>query len=93
MEYLNFPEKEVRNELELVSPPLVKIKKGRQKRRLRQEQLLKEYFSHQVNDFYEEKKVGDKWYVKMYNGGNDNWQVAIFSSQSFRNYKGFTGGN
>ena len=58
------------------------------KRLARQEELLK-VFSHQVGDFYEEKKVGDKWYIKMHNGNTDTWQVAIFTNQSFRSYKTF----
>ncbi len=62
------------------------------KRRARQETLLQEYFSHQVRDFYEEKQVGDKWYVKQYNGNQDKWQVAIYSNESFRKYKQYTNG-
>lgn len=66
-------------------------KKSRQiKRQIRQLELLKE-FAHQVGDFYEEKRVGDNWYVKMYNGGSDKWQVAVYSSSSFRRYKNFQG--
>ena len=58
-----------------------------QKRRLRQDELLKTHFSHQIRDFYEEKQVGDKWYVKQYNGNADVWQVAVFSNESYRRYK------
>ena len=59
------------------------------KRIARQELLLKEVFSHQIGDFYEEKQVGDKWYIKMYNRGSDRWIVAIYSNDSFRRYKTF----
>ena len=64
-------------------------KNKQNERRLRQLELLKE-FSHQVGDFYEEKRVGDNWYVKQYNGNSDTWQVAIFSNNSFRRYKTYT---
>lgn len=59
---------------------------SKNKRLERQLTLLKE-FAHQVGDYYEEKQVGDKWYVKLYNGNSDKWQVAIYSAQSFRGYK------
>lgn len=57
-------------------------------RRLRQEGLLHE-FDHQVVDHYEERKVGNDWYVKSWNGGTNLWQVAIYSESSFRRYKSF----
>ena len=83
--------KEKKELLQLELVPNVSTKSGRKrdKKRERHEALLKEYFSHQVRDFYEEKQVGDKWYVKMYNGGTDKWQVAVFSNESFRRYKTF----
>lgn len=66
-------------------------KKGESRKRLariaRQEELLKNF--NQAGDHYEEKKVGDTWMVKMWNGGTNRWQVAVFSEVSFRNYKSF----
>ncbi len=47
------------------------------------------HFSHQPIDYYEEKKVGNDWYVKNYNGGTDQWQVSVYSPESFRKYKQF----
>ena len=78
MEYLN-----------LFNEPVTSPKRGsikRDKRRQRQLELLKEF--NQVGDYYEEKRVGDNWYIKMYDRGNDRWQVAIFSPQSYRKYQG-----
>lgn len=63
-------------------------KRKQQKRLERQRELLKE-FAHQVGDFYEEKQVGEQWYVKMYNRGTDRWQVAIYSNEAYRKYKTF----
>ncbi len=54
----------------------------------RREQRLA-LFSDQKEDHYEEKKIGDEWFVKSYNGGTKFWQVAVYSEQSFRNYKSF----
>mgnify|MGYP001559221659 CR=1 FL=1 len=44
---------------------------------------------HFDGDFYQEKQVENSWYVKQYNGNNDRWQVAVYTNQSFRNYKKF----
>jgi hypothetical protein len=54
-------------------------------RRLRQIELLKNF----EGDFYQEKKVGNEWLIKMWNGGTHKWQVAVFSESSFRKYKSF----
>ncbi len=51
----------------------------------RQEKLLALF----EGDFYQEKKVGDEWYIKSYNGGTCRWQVSIYSEVSYRNYKSF----
>ena len=56
------------------------------KRQACQIELLKNF----EGDFYQEKKIGDKWYVKMWNGATKKWQVAVYGENSFRNYKKFT---
>ena len=55
------------------------------KRLARQAELLKNF----DEDHYQEKKVGDKWYVKQWNGNSKRWQVAIFSETSYKKYKQF----
>lgn len=62
-------------------------KKKRELRRLRQEELLKNF--QQDEDHYEEKKVGSEWYIKNWNGGTKKWQVSVYSNQSYRNYKNY----
>ena len=62
------------------------LKKAR--RLARQIELLKNF--SQEEDHYEEKKIGDKWYIKSWNGGTKRWQVAIFGEGSFGNYKAFS---
>jgi len=59
----------------------------KQERAERQLELLKHF--QQEEDHYEEKKVGEDWYVKMYNGGTNKWQVAVFSGTAYRRYKSF----
>lgn len=39
---------------------------------------------------YEEKHIGDKWYVKHFNGITGKWQVAVYSEDSFRRYKTYS---
>ena len=39
-------------------------------------------------DGYAEKEVNGFWLVKQWNGDAKDWQVAIFSKESFNNYKG-----
>ena len=55
------------------------------KERALQRQII--LLKHFEGDYYQEQKVGDEAYVKMWNGGTKRWQVAVFSQQSFRNYK------
>ena len=55
------------------------------KRLARQQELLKNF----EGDFYQEKQVGDEWYIKQWNGGTQRWQVAIYSKQSYANYKSY----
>lgn len=57
----------------------------KEQRRQKQQELLK----HFEGDFYQEKKIGDKWFVKLFNGNTGNWQVAIYSEDSFKRYKEF----
>lgn len=64
------------------------MKSKQLKRLLKQLELLHE-FDHQKQDCYEERKIGNEWYVKQWNGGTKRWQVAIFSEDSFRRYKSF----
>ena len=54
-------------------------------RQLRQNQLLN-YFE---GDFYQEKKIGNQYFVKQFNRSTGRWQVAIFSEGSFAKYKAF----
>ena len=35
---------------------------------------------------YEEKEVNGYWLVKQWNGNTKNWQVAIYTKESFENY-------
>jgi hypothetical protein len=44
-------------------------------------------FSHQTEDHYEEIKLGERVYIKMYDGNRHVWLVAAYSLQSFANYK------
>lgn len=60
-------------------------KNGKAKRLARQVELLKNF----EGDFYQEKKVGDGWYVKSFNGGTKRWQVSIYSQESFNKYSAF----
>lgn len=50
-----------------------------------QNELLKNF--EQEEDHYEEKKVGNEWLIKMWNGGTNKWQVAKFSEISYKKYK------
>jgi hypothetical protein len=54
-------------------------------RRQRQKELL--LLFNQPEDYYEEKEIKDKVYVKQYNGNTKKWQVAEYSLDSFRRYK------
>jgi len=63
------------------------MSRKRKARREEQERRLKEF----IQDFehYEERRIGDKIWVKHWNGGTNLWQVAIFTEQSFRKYKNY----
>ena len=60
-------------------------KKKQLERQAKQQELLKNF----EGDFYQEKKVGDEWLIKMWNGGNEKWQVAKFSEVAYKKYKAF----
>lgn len=51
----------------------------------RQEELLKLF----CGDFYQEKEIEGKIYVKNFNRGTGRWQVAIYSQESFKKYNAF----
>lgn len=55
----------------------------KQKRLDRQIELLKNF----EGDFYQEKHIGEEWYIKSWNGGTERWQVSIFSDYSYQKYK------
>lgn len=61
---------------------------SKKKKKQIQQDRLKE-FEHQTEDHYEERKIGDKWFIKMWNGGTNKWQVAIYSEESYSRYKRF----
>ena len=63
-------------------------KRRRIKQRLIQEERLKSFI--QDEDQYEERQVGNEWWVKNFNGGTGLWQVAIYSNESFKRYKQYT---
>lgn len=60
-------------------------KKKQKERQERQIELLKNF----EGDFSQEKKVGNEWQIKMWNGGTQKWQVAVFNEVLFRKYKSF----
>lgn len=57
---------------------------SKQQQRQARQNLLLMYFSE---DKYQERRVGDKWFVKMWNRGTKRWQVAEYSLESFKRYK------
>lgn len=59
-------------------------------KRIKQEEKLARFV--QDYDHYEERQVGEEFWVKQYNGNSDKWQIAVYSRESFRNYKKFKGG-
>jgi hypothetical protein len=58
-------------------------------KKLKREERQKELLSYFTEDHYQEKKVGDEWYIKMWNGGTNKWQVAVFSDKSYKKYKSY----
>jgi len=63
--------------------------KKKQERLNRQIELLREFEGQENGDCYEEKRLGDNWLVKSWNGGTERWQVAIYTLDSFNRYKSF----
>lgn len=57
------------------------------KKRLRERQI--ELLKMFEGDFYQEKQVGDEWYIKSWNAGTQRWQVASYPESSYRRYKSF----
>jgi len=57
------------------------------KRRLKERQI--ELLNMFQGDFYQEKQVGEEWYIKSWNGGTNKWQVAVYSEASYKKYKSF----
>lgn len=49
-----------------------------------QQQLLGMF--DQDKDHYEEKRVGNDVYIKMFNGTTQRWQVARYSKKSYQRY-------
>ncbi|MDD5068994.1 MAG: hypothetical protein PHN89_05380 [Candidatus Pacebacteria bacterium] len=60
-------------------------KTSRNKRLERQRKLLLNF----KGDFYQEKKIGNEWYIKRWNGDVGRWEVAIYSQESYARYKQF----
>jgi len=70
---------------------MTKAKKARL--RAIQDERLKEFID-QKTDHYEERKVGDQWHIKNWNGGTTNrWQVSIYTEESFKRYQGYKPNN
>ena len=63
----------------------MKGEKKKLERLARQQKLLAMF----EGDFYQEKKVGNEWCIKSYNGGTGRWQVSIFSEISYKKYKSY----
>lgn len=61
-------------------------------KKLKNQERQVSLLSHFIGDFYQEKQVDDEWYIKMWNGGTNKWQVAVYSDKSYKNYKKFQGG-
>lgn len=66
---------------------LLRQKEVKQERVLRQEQLLSNF--EPDSNYYQEKHIGDKWYVKLYNPILDRWIVAIYTEASFERYNNY----
>ena len=55
------------------------------KTKKRQQEFLLTFFSDEPK--YQEKEINGFILVKCFNGNNKRWQVAIYTQDSFRNYK------
>ena len=54
----------------------------------RQDFLLT-FFIQISTEYYEEKEVNGFWLVKSFNGGTGNWQVSIYTRESFKRYQDY----
>lgn len=50
----------------------------------RQEELKKLF----IPETYQEKKIGDAFYVQMYDWESGLWKIAVYTLGNFRRYKG-----
>ena len=55
-----------------------------QKTENRKQDFLLSYF---IGDHYQEREVNGFMLIKQWNGNTKSWQVAIFTKDSFENYK------
>lgn len=55
--------------------------------KVRQEFLLSFFKEQNQNEHYEEKEINGFWLIKQKNNDNNSWQVAIYSQESYKNYK------
>ena len=60
-----------------------------QAKKLKRQAIQNELLKNFEGDFYQEKKVGNEWLIKMWNGGTHKWQVAKFSEVAYKKYKAF----
>ena len=67
-----------------------KQKKAKEKNKTRRDFLLT--FFTDYNE-YQEVELNNFWLVKQWNGDAKFWQVAIFTKESFKNYKKFRQNN
>lgn len=56
----------------------------KQKTHSRQQEFLLTFFD---KDEYQEKEVNGFWLIKSWNGNVENWQVGIYTQESYENYK------
>ena len=61
-------------------------KTEKQKKRDMKIKFLLSFFD---KDKYQEKEVNGFWLIKQFNSNNGKWQVAIYSQESFKNYKSY----
>lgn len=64
--------------------------KPKQLKRLQIQQERLHEFDHQELDHYEEKRIGNEWFIKNFNGGTGEWQVSVYSPESYKRYKAFS---
>lgn len=62
-----------------------KIEEKKEKDNTRRSFLLT--FFNQEIEHYEEKEINNYWLIKQWNGDTKRWQVAIYTKESYNNYK------